>query len=853
MMIAPELLSGIYSVYASQTADIPPPPSLNPEAVAAWVCNEANLAPSIRGAQLLLLRRRLWCECLKSECGGAEAATTSLAFTAFAEAALHQALPAATSGKLTLIALGHFGGSEIGPACEADLVCIATEDVSGHTEEIRKGLADLAGTYDAPFALRIYRSHQPQGRCSPVCDANTLEHHLGTHMDDPNRFTWLRARVLTGDIELQSTLLTPFVYRRYHDYTVFESLRDIHSRLRFEIRRAGLEANIRHGPGGLREIEFIVQSFQLIHGGRDSRLRHPSVAHILEQMQHRKELAPESLAELAAAYRFLRRLEHALQYLGDQQEHALPDDPGQRERIARFMGFAITTEFEAALAEHRARVQQQFEAIVVGVDLAEPNLPWPVTRPGADEIRILDARGFKAPAEVHAALLATQEDPRYEMLDHNYRRHFDRAIPAVLDSIAQNASEKDAATTLRCLDAVLAIASQPAYLALLGERPPVAARLARFCAASPWVADYLTRHAWLTDELLNPEALLTMSSRQEIARALRLQIDKEAPSDSHKQLLLLNEFRQLHAFRIVARELLLGHAPSAGGNELSQLADTLLEEGLRRTWDSSLRRHRIEPAFAVIAYGKLGARELGHGSDLDLVYIYQDEAPDAQENYHRLARRFTAWLGSTTESGTLYEIDLRLRPDGDSGVLAISFEAFEDYQKKRAWLWEHQALTRARFCVGDETIGAAFEALRRNILAQQRDHRKVAEEVLSMRARMRSKHSAISDMFDLKQDPGGLVDVEFAVQFLILAHTSRCNELLDNVGDRELLHRAGAAGLLPTSLAEDAARAYERYRHLQQSMRLLGREKARIPRNEVADEIASVLKLWEFVFASTSG
>lgn len=850
-MIAPEQLSSTYANYASQTADIPPPAILDPAAISAWVCAEVGPSAPQRGTSLSLLRRRLWCECLKFECAGGDIVTTGRAFTAFAEAALPLAFPATTCDQITFIALGHFGSRELGPACEADLACIVRDDAPGYAGIVRQGLACLMGGPDAPFSLRIYQTHQPHGRFSPVCDSPAFEHHLATHMSDHDRFIWLRALILSGDHDLQKDLITPFVYRRYHDYTVFESLREIYSRLRTEIRRDGLDANIRHGPGGLREIEFIVQAFQLIHGGRDSRLRHPSIAHILGEMQHRKELAAAPLAELTAAYHFLRRLEHALQYLDDQQNHTLPADPVHAECVARFMGFTAPADFAAALASHRGNVERQFEAIVGAADPADPDLPWPVSRPGTEEIRLLQVSGFTDPSGVHAALLATQEDPRHASLDHNQHRHFDRLMPAVLGSIAESATDKDATTTRRCIETLFAIASQPAYLALLGERPPAAARLARLCAASPWVADYLARHAWLTDELLSPETLLTIPAPQELAHALQLQLDKEAPTDSHRQLVLLNEFRQLHAFRIVARELLLGDAQGAGGWELSQLADTLLAEGLRRTWSSSLRRHRDEPAFAVIAYGKLGARELGHGSDLDLVFICQDDAPDAQENYQRLARRFTAWLGSTTEAGTLYEIDLRLRPDGDSGVLAVSFAAFEDYQWKRAWLWEHQALTRARFCVGDPAIGAAFEALRRQILARQRDPQKVAEEVLSMRERMRNEHAATADLFDLKQDHGGLVDVEFAVQFLVLAHASHCDGLLDDVGDRELLHRAGAAGLLPSSLAADTARAYERYRQLQQSMRLLGREKARVPRQEVAAEIASVQKLWQFIFAPT--
>lgn len=855
--------------YAEQVAGVPPPPSWAAADIAAWVEAETATTDDALATRLASLRQVLWRDCLVAECAGTDAAETSAAFTAFAEAALHRSFAAGTDAGaqpdsgLTVFALGRLGGQELGPACDADLVFVLAGqgdgvspspsfDVSRHAARVARTVDTLAGR-DGDFALRVYRGCQPD-ECGqgPLCDDVDFERHLASRAGTAERFTWLRARVLSGADDLMREIVAPFVFRRYCDYTVFESLRAIHGQLRREIRQAGLEDNIRHGPGGLREIEFLVQAFQLMRGGRDSRLRHGAVGKVLDEMRHRRELPGETVDELARAHAFLRRLEHALQYVDDSLQHRLPAETATRERIARFMGFVNIADFTAVLAEHRDAVSRQFEAASMAGDAAEAESVavslWPPDLPGAAQIDEMARRGFAEPAAAHALLCAYGADARYRELAYRSREHFDRTIPKMLHALGGRAGENDGAAVKRCLDAALAIARQPAYLALLAEHPGVVAQLVRFCAPSPWVAEYLTRHAWLVDELLCPEDLLAPADPAALARALTLQLDKEAPGDAARQLLLMNEFRQSQTFRIIARELMLGLAPAALGHELSQLADILLAEAVRRVWGASLRKHRDAPAFAIVAYGKLGARELGYASDLDLVFLYRDEHPDAQENYSRFAKRLTAWLGTATPAGTLYEIDLRLRPDGDSGLAVCSLDAFADYQGGRAWLWEHQALTRARFCVGDADLGAAFETVRRDILCRRRDPVAVAAEVGAMRQRMREGHPNEGPDFDLKHDAGGMVDVEFAVQALILARAADHAELAEDIGNRELLRRAGAAGLVPAPLADAAGAAYERYRQLQHALRLQGRDKARLPHARVGDEIAAVRALWTAVF-----
>jgi len=390
------------------------------------------------------------------------------------------------------------------------------------------------------------------------------------------------------------------------------------------------------------------------------------------------------------------------------------------------------------------------------------------------------------------------------------------------------------------------IGRREAYYALLLEFPDALRRLAGLAAASPWAAEYLARFPMLLDELISPQAL-EAPDWAGLRAQLRQQLDAHT-GNTERQMDELRHFKQVQTMRLLVQDLAGALPLERLSDHLSELADVILAEVLRLTWAGLRARHRDEPRFAVIGYGKLGGKELGYASDLDLIFLYDDEHADAPENYARLAQRMNTWLTSMTGAGLLYETDLRLRPDGSSGLLVSRLDAFSQYQHAKAWTFEHQALTRARFVAGAAELGARFEQVRVEVLRMPRERARLAEDVRSMREKMLAGHPNRSGLFDIKHDRGGLVDVEFAVQFLVLAHAHALPDLTANIGNLALLRLAASLGLLPQEVAEDAHHSYRELRRQQHRLRLQGEAYARLPRQRVDALIGPVLRLWEAVF-----
>jgi glutamate-ammonia-ligase adenylyltransferase len=457
---------------------------------------------------------------------------------------------------------------------------------------------------------------------------------------------------------------------------------------------------------------------------------------------------------------------------------------------------------------------------------------------------LLGNAGYDNPARVLATLDALRQHAA--RLPESTQLLLNALLPPALEVIG---SQSDPAATLERFTALLqAIARRSTYLALLAEYPAALRQLVRLLAASPWAAQMLTLQPQLLDELIAPQNLMQLPDWAQLAQQLRDELDVR-PGDTEAQMDALRRFKQVQTLRLLAQDVAGRLTLEALSDHLSYLADTLLAETLRRAWDGLKTRHRDTASFAVIGYGKLGGKELGYASDLDLVFLYDDPDERAQEIYARLAQRINTWLGTLTPAGLLYETDLRLRPDGASGLLVSSTEAFRDYQLNHAWTWEHQALTRARFVCGDAAIGASFEALRREVLGAPRDAARLREEVLAMREKMHAGHVNDSELFDLKHDRGGIVDVEFCVQYLVLRHCHAHPGLADNVGNIALLGRAAAAGLIPADLAQAAADAYRELRRQQHAVKLSGAVYARVPPPAVENMRDAVTALWEHVMA----
>jgi glutamate-ammonia-ligase adenylyltransferase len=496
-------------------------------------------------------------------------------------------------------------------------------------------------------------------------------------------------------------------------------------------------------------------------------------------------------------------------------------------------------EFTARLRAHRDTVQRHFQDVFAESAAVDAPDLWQDDR--AAMAQALAGRGFGHADMSADRLIAVRRSQRYALLPTDSRRRFDALVPA-LAAAAAGTADPDA-TLARGLELIESIARRAAYLALLAEHPEALERVTQMIAASSWAAEFVTRHPLLLDELLDDRMLYAPPDWTGFERTLAAALDGAA-GDIERQMNVLREQHQAQVFRLLAQDLAGLLTMERLADHLSQLADLVLGAALGVVWAQLDARHREQPRFALIAYGKLGGKELGYASDLDLIFLYDDADERAAENYARLAQRLNRWLTTRTSSGVLFETDLRLRPSGEAGLLVTSVDAFREYQERSAWVWEHQALTRARYCAGDARVGAAFEALRTRILERARDAAELAREVIRMRERMHDAHPNRSGLFDLKHDRGGMIDVEFVVQYLVLAHAHRQRDLTGNLGNIALLGMAAGHGLVAPELARACQDAYREFRRLQHALRLNGARFARVPPQRVAAQVRAVRALW---------
>jgi glutamate-ammonia-ligase adenylyltransferase len=573
---------------------------------------------------------------------------------------------------------------------------------------------------------------------------------------------------------------------------------------------------------------------------------------VLALLADRGELTDDAVRQLTSAYVFLRNLEHRLQYLQDAQTQMLPSEDENRERIAKAMGFADWKDFLATLQPHRDNVERHFNAVfsMKAPERLQDNQLTEVWLEGLDDDEAekrLTQHGYRASAAIRQRLKSLRESGRYRQLPAASRERFDALLPDMLKLAGAQANADD--TLGRMLNLLETICRRASYLALLSEYPQALELVTKLVGASPWLAGYLAQHPILLDELLDTRNLYAPPDFTALRADLRQRL-REVEGDVEREMDMMRHFKQAQVFRFAAHDLAGGLPLETLSDYLSGLADLILDQVLQTLWPSIRGKHRATPRFAIVGYGKLGGKELGYASDLDIIFLYDDEAPEAGEVYARFGQRINSWLNSLTPAGLLYETDLRLRPDGASGLLVSTLQAFTEYQKNKAWTWEHQALTRARFCAGDVTIGAAFEQIRLDILCQPRDLAKLREEVIAMRQKMHDGHPNNSELFDIKHDAGGIVDIEFIVQYLVLAHAYAHQELSTNTGNIALLGQMSALGLVSPELARAVADAYRDYRREQHTLRLQGMEKARVAPETYLNQREVVKALWQEVFGS---
>jgi glutamate-ammonia-ligase adenylyltransferase len=825
------------------------------------------------------------------------------AMTALAEAALEAALAQARHDVDTrhgvprnadgapidfwIVGMGKLGARELNVSSDIDLVYVYEDDgqtdgaqaLSAHEYfgKVARGLYALIGDVtDDGFVFRVDLALRPNGNSGPpVVSLAMLEEYFQTQGREWERFAWLKSRVVAPRASVESgralalrQLVTPFVYRRYLDYGVFEGLRQLHARIREEAQRRAAgrperSNDVKLSRGGIREIEFIVQLLLVVRGGQFPEIRTRSTLKALQRLAARGLMKPAAAERLTDGYTFLRRIEHRIQYLDDQQTHLLPGNDEDLGWIARAMGLACdadTCELLELLGAVREIVANEFDALLHdgrGAAATDGNGGCKGCGPGPQTI---DSEPFleRLPPALAERTRRWAGSARVQALREPSKHRLARLVQRAAEGVAQQHCSEDA--VLRFIDWVEPLLRRESYLALLVERPEVQQRLLRLLGLARWPMRYLMQHPGVIDELADARMVAGRFDRAELASELDDRHQAWERSGEAGEEALLDTLRRAHhaeVFRTLVRDVEGRLTVEQAADDLSALADAMLEAAVRWAWSQLRQRHREQPQFAIVAYGKLGGKELGYGSDLDVVFVFDDQdeadADRAFEVYSAFVRRLITWLTVRTAAGELFDIDTALRPNGNSGLLVTSIAAFEQYQRGRgsntAWTWEHQALTRARCCCGPSALAARIEAVRREVLAAPRDAAALRDEVLSMRQRVRAARPVRPGLFDVKHSVGGMMDAEFALQCLVLAHSSAHPQLLDNAGNIALLQRAEGAGLLPAGIGVAAADAYRELRRAQHRARL-DEQPTQFPTHSMISQRDAVLALWRAVFGA---
>ncbi|MEJ5989503.1 bifunctional [glutamate--ammonia ligase]-adenylyl-L-tyrosine phosphorylase/[glutamate--ammonia-ligase] adenylyltransferase [Ramlibacter sp. PS3R-8] len=782
---------------------------------------------------------------------------------------------AGARAQLWVVGMGKLGARELNVSSDIDLVYVFDEDgetagtsagrgrISNH-EYFGKAVKAIFGLIgdvtEHGFVFRVDLALRPNGNSGPpAVSLDALEHYFLVQGREWERFAWMKSRVVAPrsgikdrSAEALRSAVLPFVFRRYLDYAVFDALRVLHRQIREHAARRAAgrpeRANdVKLSRGGIREIEFTVQLLQVVRGGQFPELRTRPTLQALERLAVAGLMSQGTARSLADAYIFLRRVEHRIQYLDDQQTHVLPGD-ADLTWIAHSMGYADCCPFLHELDGHRELVAEEFDKLLGG---------------GIECKGCAGPRGQKAPpdledlleqlpAQLQQRIAAWCKHPRVMALRDDARTRLSKLIARTGVWLQEGTVGEEAA--LRMIDWIEPLLRRESYLALLWERPGVHERLLRLLGAARWPARYLMQHPGVIDELASDGLLAERFSAEDYERELEhrrrsLQITGE--DDDETLLNLLRRAHHAELFRTLARDVEGALTVEQVADELSALADSTLRVTSRWCWERLKQRHRDTPRFAILGYGKLGGKELGYGSDLDIVFVYEDDDERAPDAYAAYVRKIINWLSTKTAEGDLFEIDTALRPNGNSGLLVTTFRAYDDYQQRRgsntAWTWEHQAMTRARFVVGLEELRPRFDAVREAVITAERDVDALRREIVAMREKVRSARPVKAGSFDLKHSPGGMVDAEFAVQFLVLSQSARHPELVPNVGNIALLQRAEGAGLLPAGVGHAAASAYRQLRRRQHHARL-DEEPTQFAQQQLQAERDAILALWRHVF-----
>ncbi len=855
-------------------------------------------------------------------CGMADVRTTCREVSLLAEAALDETLallhqwsvqawgePRDANGvpqRMVVIGMGKLGAGELNLSSDIDLIfaypeagetaheeSAARESITNQEFFLRLGqrlIEALDAVTRDGFVFRVDMRLRPYGSDGAlVCSFDAMENYYQVQGRDWERYAMIKARTVAGDRRAGAALLLrlrPFVYRRYLDFSAFEALRSLKTQINKQVRRKGMSEDIKLGRGGIREAEFVIQALQLVHGGRDRSLQQASLYAAMSALGAAGCLPPASVEELSEAYTFLRDLENKLQAFANKQTQALPRNPVERQRIAAAMGFDDWPALFGRLEHWRAVVDRQFHAVIQleededinsrhEVDDGELPALWQQHLDDETAIETLRGLGFEEPDQTWQLILSFRKNRNFVTLPAESRQRFNRFMPLMLATLA--CEQTPSRGFVRVMKMVEAVARRTAYLVLLIENPAAMQQFVRLCTASPFIADFLSLHPVLLDELLG--GIDQPPEKSELQDELKLQIMRMEETNFEAQMEFLRYFKQSHTLQVAAAQISGTLTVMKVSDYLTFIAEAILGQVIALSWQHLVRKHGYpvntrgehgEMDFVIIAYGKLGGIELSYISDLDLVFLHDgalDEetrvvegqrAINSREFYTRLAQRVITMLDTHTMSGRLYEVDMRLRPSGESGLLVSSLPAFEKYQTDEAWTWEHQALVRARAVAGSERLSREFGTLRASVLSRPRDVGKLADDVLGMRKRMRDELTrkagagASSPPFQIKQGEGGIVDIEFMVQFLVLSGSRDHESLLRWSDNMRILESIERCGLLS---ADDTRMLMEAYLALRSALHRFALQESDLeqPLVPLEPHRENVARLWQQLFADWLG
>ena len=787
--------------------------------------------------------------------------------------------------KLLVIAMGKMGGGELNLSSDIDLIFAYPE--AGQTEGPKKTVSNqqfferlgqkLIACLDAQtvdgFVFRVDMRLRPYGQSGPlVQNFAALEDYYTTQGRGWERFAMVKARVVSGDSVCAAVLqeiIDPFVYRRYLDYGAIEALRDLKRKINLEVARKGMHSNIKLGQGGIRELEFIVQSFQLIRGGRLPCLQVQSFKQALDQIAAEGLLEADIVSQLWRAYEFLRNTEHALQAIDDKQTQQLPMDELSQQRVAAVMDATHWDDFLQQLDSHRENVHRCFSDMIadedqVSAEQKNSELSWRPEMNADESIALLKALNYQQPQAILETLTQFYASRAVVALSAVPRTRLDGLMPEVLRvCAAQEDSDRTFGLVFNLIQAVL---RRSVYLTLLIENAQALEQLALLCQRSKWIADQLAAFPDLLDELLDPRNLYATYSKTDLQDQLRQQTLRLEVNDQEQQMEVIRYFVRACNLRIAASEITGRLSLMQASDQLTWTAEVVVEHVANVAWHQMAEKYgtpaspidRMDssatPGFIVIAYGKVGGLEMGYKSDLDLVFLHDDLASetsggprsvDSSTFFARLGQRIIHLLSTSTHAGMAYEIDMRLRPSGNSGMLVSSLSAFEKYQQQSAWTWEHQALVRSRVIAGDKITAQSFNTIRIEQLRRKRNIEKLRDDVVEMRSKMR-KHldkSTKDGKYCLKQASGGIVDIEFMVQFAVLAWSHKSEPLVQWTDTVRLLETMSNSGVISEPQAQQLIEAYKIYRSAAHDLQLQN-QPAEVLLSEFTEQREAVQQCW---------